>query len=333
MQKIDKSTVKMGSDAEVFLYDRARELPFPACGLIGGTKEKPRKLTDDGVAVQEDNVMLEFNTPVSQNRDQWVQNIQKAYRLAVKEIPPTFYPVLAATAKFDPKLLESEQACRFGCEPDFNAWTMEQNPRPEAKDPTKRSAAAHVHLSWANPEGIDQRCRVIQMADALVVLPSLYESGDRERRELYGKAGAFRPKEYGAEHRVLDNYWLGDEFIASIWDRYMEAIDAANSEIQLPKDMAEEIQHRINNYVTDGLEEFMSKVRQTLLPERVKEEEAYYAALGVRPSKRNSKKAKLNRLYTGAVLNGGDVQWVNAGEQPQAMWPELVPLGGDIEIR
>ena len=31
---------------------------------------------------------------------------------------------------------------------------------------------------------------------------------DDERKLLYGRAGAFRPKPYGIEYRVLSNFWL-----------------------------------------------------------------------------------------------------------------------------
>jgi hypothetical protein len=31
---------------------------------------------------------------------------------------------------------------------------------------------------------------------------------DKKRRELYGALGAYRPKSYGVEYRVLSNAWL-----------------------------------------------------------------------------------------------------------------------------
>lgn len=246
MKPIDSKTVRFGSDAEVFLQTK-NGMPFPACGLIGGTKEKPLVLDRDGCAVQEDNVMLEFNTPISASVGDWVRNLDKAMRLAFAKIPPTLEPVFRASMHFDLALLDNPQAQVFGCEPDFNAWTGQQNPRPIPTDPTLRTAAAHVHISWDKPEDMEQRMRLIQMADVFVVLPSLGESEDKERRQLYGKAGAFRPKEYGVEHRVLDNYWLTSQLRQErIFLRYHKAIDAANSEYQLSTDQATKVQELIN---------------------------------------------------------------------------------------
>lgn len=269
MEKIKLETVRLGSDAEVFLKD-ATGRPFPACGIIGGTKDQPLILSEDGCAVQEDNVLLEFNTPICTTNLEWVSNLQRAMELAFAKVPPTMRVSYTATENFDKRLLENPQAQTFGCEPDFNAWTREQNPRPRAKDPTLRSAAAHVHISWEDPADIEQRMRVIQMADIFVTLPSLSESSDRKRRELYGKAGAFRPKKYGVEHRVMDNYWLTSvDYMLHVWSRYMKALRAANTEYVIPPEIGQQIQDVINNYNLEEAQKLHADLSAKILPEEV----------------------------------------------------------------
>ena len=46
------------------------------------------------------------------------------------------------------------------------------------------------------------------MLDMYLGLPSLIWDRDTKRRSLYGDFGAFRPKPYGLEYRVLSNAWL-----------------------------------------------------------------------------------------------------------------------------
>lgn len=266
---IDLKSVKFGSDAEVFLTTK-NGVPFPACGIIGGTKEKPLILSSDGCAVQEDNVMLEFNVPVSSTSTEWVRNLGKAMDLAFARIPPTMMPVIRGSLHFDPVLLENPQAQTFGCEPDFNAWTGHQNPRPIPTDPTLRTAAAHVHISWDKPESMEQRMRLIQMADVFVVLPSIGEGTDKERRVLYGKAGAFRPKDYGVEHRVLDNYWLVDrQYQEMVYHRYITAIGAANSDYILTPEEAGEVQRVINEHDESKWAELHDQIHEKIFKTRI----------------------------------------------------------------
>jgi hypothetical protein len=54
---------------------------------------------------------------------------------------------------------------------------------------------------------------ITKQMDFYLGLPSLLFDHDQERREMYGQAGAFRPKPYGVEYRVLSNRWLDSEHL------------------------------------------------------------------------------------------------------------------------
>ena len=70
--------------------------------------------------------------------------------------------------------------------------------------------------------------------DTLVGLESVLKDADDRRKEMYGKAGSFRFKEYGVEYRTLSNFWIhSDELIEWAFLRTMEAVELVNSgEIQ-----------------------------------------------------------------------------------------------------
>jgi hypothetical protein len=95
-------------------------------------------------------------------------------------------------------------AFEFGCEPDYNAWTKDKNPRPSATDKNLRSCGGHIHIGF---KGLDPH-EVIKAMDLYAGVPSvLMDKGDL-RKQLYGKAGAFRTTKYGVEYRTLSNYWV-----------------------------------------------------------------------------------------------------------------------------
>jgi len=236
-----------GSDAEVFIRTLTDEV-FPSCGLVGGTKDKPRSL-GEGYFIQEDNVLVEFNIPPVKTSKAFASAFLTALRKVKNELPPSVRIANFCSVSMNAAYIRHiVQAQVFGCDPDYNAWNMTQNDKPQAEDPLLRTAAAHVHIGWDEPIAEDQ-INLIKMADIFVSIPSIKESSDRVRRQLYGKAGCFRPKDYGVEHRVLDNYWIFDPVYATaVFNRYEKAIKAVNAKLQIDEEDVSKIQQAINTY-------------------------------------------------------------------------------------
>ena len=133
----------IGCDPEFFL--KKEEKHVVSIGLIGGSKDFPRPLNDQGFSVLEDNVAVEFNVPPAHNHQEFINNIQQAMQMIKSELPEYEFSHASAVT-FNEEDLQHPQALEFGCEPDFNAWTKEVNPRPQATNQFLRSAGGHVHV-------------------------------------------------------------------------------------------------------------------------------------------------------------------------------------------
>jgi hypothetical protein len=196
----------IGADPELFLKDKQTGSFFPAIGLIGGTKEEPRPLDQPGYALQEDNVMVEFNIPPAKTAFEMQQSIQHVLDVIRDEIPDNLEMAIVPSAVFEPHLLEHPQAVRFGCDPDYNAWTISMNESPDSRT-TLRTSGGHLHFGYDDPT-MEQSVALIRAADLFLGVPSILIDTDKERRKMYGKAGACRPKPYGIEYRTLSNFWI-----------------------------------------------------------------------------------------------------------------------------
>jgi hypothetical protein len=214
MSMFDLANITIGADPEIFVGKRneivsGHHLPF-------GTKETPLPTTNGSVQV--DGLALEVNVRPSKTRFEFVKNcgaVMHDLERLVKEADNEMYLVIQPTARFTPQYLESlpDTAKELGCNPDWNAYTLSENERPKA-DGNFRTAGGHIHIGWGdgfNPsslEHIAQCAMVAQQLDYTVGLASLDYDRDALRRELYGKAGSFRPKPYGMEYRTLSPMWL-----------------------------------------------------------------------------------------------------------------------------
>lgn len=204
----------IGADPEVFLYRDG--VPISANGIIPGTKESPYPVK--GGAVQLDGLAAEFNitpTPIQDfksfnvNIDTVMRQIELRAAKAGAEIqivPSTLFDMDYLAAQ-DPDTLI------LGCDPDYCAYTGKPNPRPDGSSGL-RTAAGHIHIGWGSgipvdhPDHIQICCDFVKLLDCTVGLAMTVLDSDPLRREMYGKAGAFRPKPYGVEYRTPSNVWL-----------------------------------------------------------------------------------------------------------------------------
>ena len=212
----------IGQDTELFLKKNGKVIS--AYGIIPGSKDRPYPVKKG--AVQVDGMALEINTVPTKNFDQFKNNINTVLSRLQDMIPDDCEMAVSPTAHFDIEYMNKQplEATMLGCDPDFNAYTGEINSSPRMH-PTMRTASGHVHLGWTegkdidDPEHFSECQKVVKQLDYYLGVPSLLHDSGLERREMYGKAGSFRPKSYGVEYRVLSNYWiLQESFMREVFD-------------------------------------------------------------------------------------------------------------------
>lgn len=241
--------LKLGCDPELFLIDVTGQLKS-AIGLIGGSKEVPQQLPDlgDGFAVQEDNVAMEFNIPAASDAHEFIMSLDKALSYLGDAVGNRYGLKLAtiSAASFPESELQTPAALVFGCDPDYNAWTGNRNPKPKAEDKNLRSCGGHIHVGYDKEQARPDA--VIRYMDLFLGVPSiLMDSGDL-RKELYGKAGAYREKSYGVEYRTLSNFWIFQkQLVQWAWDNTERAVDAAVARLALSGDDEARIVQCINS--------------------------------------------------------------------------------------
>jgi hypothetical protein len=240
--------VTLGSDPELFLQNE-QEL-ISAEGLIGGTKENPKEVSGlPGFFIQEDNVMVEFNIPASDNELTFKDNIGMMLDYVETAALIHDYKISEqASGEFNRRFLNTPQASAFGCDPDINVYTGQKNKVNVSNGNTLRTCGGHIHVGYENPNK-KMSADLIKAMDITLGLTSLSLDKDDRRRELYGNAGSFRFKDYGVEYRTLSNFWIfKEETIAWAWQGTMAAIGLVNSGIikELKKEYSATIQNCID---------------------------------------------------------------------------------------
>lgn len=201
----------LGSDPELMLMDTTSNQLRSAIPLIRGTKDHPQ-MVENGQVIH-DNVNIEFGITPAATVEEWVERHRSVLLQMRAMLPPDIKMVVIASADFPASELEHPSAREFACDPDFDPYEMEMNfIEPGAADGTLRSCGGHIHIGHGDIAGeIQNVADVSKTMDVFLGLTSMVIDKDpssARRRQLYGKAGAHRPKPYGVEYRAIGNFWV-----------------------------------------------------------------------------------------------------------------------------
>jgi hypothetical protein len=228
--------VTIGSDSELFVTKDGKISSF--AGVLGYDKDHKLDL-GTGVRLQEDNVLLEFDIDPCGTLAEFNQLMGNGINGAREVALSHGYNLAEGVASHNYSAKElyflPETAKVFGCQPDLNALTGLYNPVPEPKKGL-RTAGGHIHIGYIDHIGYDNtndRSKSKNVAgvlcDFFLGIPSLLEDEDDRRKELYGKAGAIRSKDYGIEYRTLSNYWIKD-YRDEVWARTQKVVDVLKNQ-------------------------------------------------------------------------------------------------------
>lgn len=209
-----KLNLTIGADPEFFLKKDGKNVS--AHGIVSGTKRNPSPMGSG--FVQLDGTAVEFNIAPASDADGFSGGIQSVLDSIRASIPGDYSFDFSPSVKYDRDYFDAviPPDCKeLGCDPDYNAYEGGKvNPKPNPEGSTLRTGAGHLHLGWgtnfdpADSSHIWDCCYLVQNLDRFFgPFEELWDT-DTDRRSLYGKPGAFRPKSYGVEYRVLSNAWL-----------------------------------------------------------------------------------------------------------------------------
>jgi hypothetical protein len=208
---------KVGSDPELFLVDKDNRQIISAIPYIPGDKYSPHQIPGlpEGNMMQVDNIMVEFCLPATKLSKEFYKSFKDCVNYTNSIVPATLELEVRQSGLVQESQLLDPRTQVFGCDPDFNVWMDGmQNDSIDSKT-NLRTCGGHVHIGYNDPD-METSMNIIKALDIFLGIPSVILDNDRERKKMYGKAGAYRLKAYGVEYRSLSNFWLADEDIVNL---------------------------------------------------------------------------------------------------------------------
>lgn len=233
--------VSLGHDAEFFLGRGGVPVSAGVSGVnVPGTKAEPVPYGEG--FVQQDGTAAEVGIMPTLDREEWITRTETIISTVTQLTGCTM--INTPLVRWGEELFSmSAEEQMLGCEPDFNAYTGRQNDSPFGGVPF-RSAGGHVHFAL---EGEADLPRFIRCCD-LIMSGGMreYEQGEEfsQRRQLYGKLGAYRPKPYGVEYRSLSNAWLySRELMGRVFDLAVATVEFYNNGGDMTRELYQEMKN------------------------------------------------------------------------------------------
>jgi len=241
---------KIGTDYEIPIAKNG--IPVSIVGKIGGTKDEPLSI-GNGCARQEDNVNVEITQPPVNNFEEFISYIEYGLTTVAEMIPEYEYSFNSMLIYPDEELNTAE-ATLFGCESSMNVYKRGMSTPVQSTNPNLRSAGFHIHFGHESIADKDENTdigtqeRLAKLFDKYITLPSILLDPERGRRELYGRAGEIRFKDYGIECRSLGAYFLSSaKLIEWVW----EGIETCIQQLELGEDLNKDVM-----YIREDINEY-----------------------------------------------------------------------------
>lgn len=217
--------MKIGSDIECFLRNSSDQI-INAANQIKYSKVTPYK--KQKIKIYYDNILAEFNIPPCGNGKDFIVHITNGLYLLEKIACPCKLDFTAASI-IDESIMNDDNSKENGCNDETNAYTLSFNNEIESfiKNSRFRTCGGHIHIGSDDDDNkylLDPIIKplFVYMLDLFLGIPSVILDKDMtqiNRRQAFGKAGAYRSKSYGLEYRVLSSWWVSKpEYIALVYN-------------------------------------------------------------------------------------------------------------------
>lgn len=221
--------ISTGADVE-FFFKNSDENVVPSDKILPLKDEPLRARPGQESFLHVDGIQGELTVLHSHCRAYVLDRLHAGLRLA-RQVANENNLTLSLQSSVDTpaELLEnaSPVGVAFGCDPDFNAWeggTVNLN-EIDPKNHFVRYAGCHIHVGTPEyDKSFDAFLGDPEVKNALILLMDILigsplslieriDSSNTRRRDVFGKAGCYRPTPYGVEYRVPGATMLAHPFL------------------------------------------------------------------------------------------------------------------------